>query len=78
MEALLQGRRVIRYKSELLLNLNKEPEEFLSGKNIVERGDDDIRTKGLEALSELTVPQTRLVASRDILKRFFSPVDGVA
>lgn len=71
MEALAMGRRVLRYRSELLLDLDVA--EFIGGEDIVDCGDHDLRAK---IISVIQAPAQRPRGEwSESLKRVFAPVD---
>jgi hypothetical protein len=74
--ALAMGRRVVRYKPELLLNLVKEPPQLLEEGRIVECGDGNIRTTIMAALREASGSRISNALSQDFLDRLFPAVDN--
>jgi hypothetical protein len=74
--ALAMGRRVVRYKPELLLNLVKEPPQLLEEGRIVECGDGNIRTTIMTALREASGSRISNALSQDSLDRLFPAVDN--
>ena len=72
MEALVMGRIVLRYRSELLLNTDRV--ELPAGEAVVDCGDDDLRTQVLTVLDRLKQrPAAQVIDG--LLKRVFPPPD---
>ncbi len=72
-EALAMGRRIIRYRPELLIDLDVTA--FLRGEAIVDCGDQDIRTKLLAVASQLTESGFREWPVNRGLDRIFAPTN---
>ena len=72
-EALAMGRRVVRYRSELLLDLDISA--FASDEAIVDCGDDDLRTKLLMTVEGVAAEEPPRVQSAETVGRVFRPVD---
>ena len=74
LEALAMGRRVIRYRSELLLDLDVG--SFISSEDIADCMDYELRSKLLEVVKRLGESIPCSWVRGEVLKRAFAPVNG--
>jgi hypothetical protein len=72
MEALAMGRIVLRYRPELLLDLDVSA--FMTGEAIVDCGDHDLRTKLLVTAQEVVEGALHRLECDEALRRIFTPV----
>lgn len=72
LEALVMGRAVLRYRSELLLNMDRS--EFVHSDTVIDCGDYDLREKVLSLLHTHSLSPSRQEVN-DLLKRFFPRPD---
>jgi len=72
-EALALGRRVLRYRPELLLDLDVTA--FIGDGKIVDCDDDDTRSKVLAVARESVEPRLRVQVVTEDISRVFVPVD---
>lgn len=72
LEALVMGRTVLRYRSELLLHTDRDG--LLDGDSIIDCGDHDLREKVLSLVYTTSLSPSGQEVN-DLLKRFFSPPD---
>lgn len=70
LEALLLGRQVLRYRSDVLLDINHC--EFLDARDIPVCGDEDLKVKLIELMR---LPAKRIIPPADLREQMFSPVD---